>query len=147
MPWGELVAQLKADGVNSVTLTVSAGVMRQASDSGFDPELNYNPEREAIRKLAELIKANGMSVVITTFVNMADIITGDTTKEGQDRPFPTDPVAWLAAFRTSVLEWASFSNEVGASGFIPFLDETQHLFKNPDLTSGWLSLITDIRKV
>jgi len=146
-PWRDVIQQIKADGANNVMLIVSAGVMRNATDSDFDLSLQYNPELDAVRAIAELVKANGMSVTISTFANVANVISGDPGNAGQDRPYPLDPQTWLSHYGDSILRWARFAEAVGASSFVPFGDETQHLFRDTSLTDGWLTLIDDIRQV
>ena len=146
-PWDLVIKEIKADGANNVILIVSAGVMKNPRDTSFDPTLNYNPDLDAIRKIAKLVEANGMTVTISTFANIANVISGDPSTVGIDRPYPTDAQSWLKNFGTSVTQWAKFAQEVGASAFIPFTDETQHLFRDSSLTSGWVDLIEQIRQV
>jgi hypothetical protein len=145
-PWAEVVKQIRDSGANNITLIVSAGVMSKASDSSFDPTLSYNPDLQAIRKLAELIKANGMNVTIDVFPHIANVISGDGSKAGADRPYPANTQEWMQNFGKSVLEWARFSEEIGATTFIPFGDTTQHLFSDSSLTDSWLNLISKIRQ-
>jgi len=145
-PWSEVINQIRNSGANNITLSISAGVMSKASDSSFDPTLSYNPDLQAIRKLAELCKANGMSVTIDVFPHIANVISGDNSKIGIDRPNPSNPQEWLQNFGKSILEWARFSEEIGATTFIPFGDTTQHLFLDSSLTDGWLQLIGKIRQ-
>lgn len=146
-PWADVVESIRASGANSVTLIVSAGVLRNHTDNDFDPTLSYNPSEAAIRALVSLIQGAGLDVVINPFVHIANVITGDGSQQGADRARPTDPALWQQNFAESVLDWAAFAEEVGATGFIPFTDETQHLLGDAQLTSGWLELIQDIRGV
>ena len=145
-PWSEVIKQIRDTGANNVTLIVSAGVMSKASDSFFDPTLSYNPDLQAIRKLADLIKANGMGITIDVFPHIANVISGDGSKLGGDRPYPTNAQEWMQNFSKSILEWARFSEEIGATTFIPFGDTTQHLFLDSSLTDSWLNLIGKIRQ-
>lgn len=145
-PWSQVIGELKASGVNNVTLMVSAGVMRNATDSGFDPSLSSNPDLQAIRQMANLIKVQGMEVTLDLFPHVGNVISGDASNAGADRPYPSRPQEWLQNFGASVLSWARFATEIGATAFIPFGDTTQHLLRDPSLTSGWLQLIGQIRQ-
>lgn len=146
-PWGEVVQELRATGANTVTLIVSAGVMERAGDSGFSSTGSATPERQVVAALARLIQDAGMSVAINPFVHVANVITGDGSQAGADRPHPGNPAQWLEAFRQSTLDWARFAQEIGATAFIPLGDETQHLVRDPGLTGGWVQLLREVRQV
>ena len=145
-PWSQVIGELKASGVNNVTLMVSAGVMRNATDSGFDPSLSFNPDLQAIRQMASLIKAQGMEVTLDLFPHVSNVISGDASNAGADRPYPSRPLEWMQNFGASVLSWARFATEIGATAFVPFGDTTQHLMRDPSLTNSWLQLIGQIRQ-
>lgn len=143
--WSSVLDSIVTSGANSVTLMVSAGVMRRPTDSAFDPALSYNPDLAVIRQLASMAKSRGLAVEINVFAHVLDVVSGDASREGADRPYPTDRPAWQRSFSDSILKWAAFSQEIGARSFQPFLDETQHLFADPTLEAGWLTLIAGIR--
>lgn len=147
IPWAQVVESIRLDGANNVTLCMSAGVLRNYTDNAFDPALSYNPSMAATRALVSLLQDNGLNVTITTFAHIANVISGDGSQGAGDRPRPSDPVLWQQNFGASVLGWAQFAQEVGATAFIPFTDETQHLLQDTALTAGWLELIADIRAV
>jgi hypothetical protein len=147
IPWNDVVTQIVRTGANNVIVNVSAGVLRHYTDNGFDPDLSYNPPMEAVRGLVSLLQANGLDVTISAFVHVADAITGDSSAEGGGRAAPTDPALWQKNYGVSLVNWANFAQEVGATAFIPFQDETQHMLRMPSLTQGWLDLIAQIRSV
>lgn len=146
-PWRKLIDEIRNTGADSVTLIVSGGVMARATDSAFDPTIQHSPDMEVVRAIAALVKEAGMNVVINPFFTVNNVIAGDPTSAGADRPYPTDKHAWAASFSDSMLRWARFAQEVGASTLIPFTDETQHLIADPALTVTWLQLLTQIRQV
>lgn len=146
-PWLDLIRTVRAEGVNTVTLIVSAGVMRNNTDSGFDPALNYNPDMSVVRELARLIRQEGMDVILNPFVHIANVITGVDDSGQGDRAWPADQAAWLADFSAATLRWGALAQEIGASAFVPFGDETMHLLSQPAMTPGWLSLMDQIKTV
>lgn len=143
--WASTIQQIKATGANSVTLIVSGGVMNKASDNQFNPALKSSPDEAVVRGLVNLIQAAGMEVAINVFFTVDKVIAGDPGSAGADRPYPTDKSAWVASASQPILQWARFAQEVGASAYIPFSDETQHLLADSSLTSQWLQLIGQIR--
>lgn len=146
-PWADVVEQIRATGANNVTLILSVGVMASPTASGFDPARSESPGLDAVRALAQLIQAAGMTVTINTFVHVADTISGSDPNGQNDRANPADPAAWMSAFGARVLALARFAEDIGATAFVPFGDETQHLVRRPELADKWVALADGIRDV
>lgn len=146
-PWLGLIRVARAEGVNTVTLIVSTGVMRNNTDSRFDPALDYNPDLSVVRELARLIRQEGMDVTLNSFMHIENVLTGVDDSGQSDRARPADQAAWLADFGASTLRWAALAQEIGASAFAPFGDETMHLLSEPAMVPGWLSLMDQVKTV
>ena len=146
-PWLDLIRTVRAEGVNTVTLIVSAGVVRNNTDSRFDPSLDYNPDVAVIRELARLIRQEGMDVTLNSFMHIENVLTGVDDSGQSDRAWPQDQAAWLADFSASTLRWATLAQEIGASAFAPFGDETMHLLSQPAMVPGWMSLMDQVKTV
>lgn len=142
--WSSVLDSIKASGANDVMLIISAGVMPSTTANDFDPKLSVSPERETIRKLAEQIKALGMTVSISAFVNVDNLISG---AGGDDRPNPADRQAWLGNYTKVIVDMARFAEDIGAWAFLPLEDVTMHLVRDPVLTPGYLDLIAQVRSV
>lgn len=102
---------------------------------------------DSVRKLVELIKSKGLTATISTFTHLENVISGNPDLVGRDRPYPQDKQLWQQNFSKSILQWAQFSQDVGAFAFAPFEDVTQHLLRDPELTTGWLKLLDDIKAI
>jgi hypothetical protein len=137
----DVLEKIERSGANYVTIQLSAGVMSLPTDNGYSVT-SFNPELAGVRALAADIKSRGLKVGVSFFVNVENVITG---AGGSDRPAPTDPIAWIAAHRARMIEWAKFATEIGASSLILFQDEVQNLLALPELESHWLDLITAVR--
>lgn len=146
-PWLDLIRTARTQGVNTVTLIVSTGVMRNNTDSRFDPTLDYNPDLSVVRELARLIRQEGMDVTLNTFMHIANVLTGVDDSGQSDRARPADQAAWLADFGASTMRWAALARDIGASAFAPFGDETMHLLSEPAMVPGWLSLMDQVKTV
>lgn len=146
-PWLELIRTIRAEGVNTVTLIVSTGVMRNNTDSRFDPTLDYNPDVSVVRELARLIRQEGMDVTLNSFMHIENVLTGVDDSGQSDRAWPADQAAWLADFGAATLRWAALAQEIGASAFAPFGDETMHLLGQPAMVPGWMSLMDQVKAV
>lgn len=146
-PWLDLIRTARAEGVNTVTLIVSTGVVRSNTDSRFDPTLDYNPDVGVVRELARLIRQEGMDVTLNSFMHVENVLTGVDDSGQSDRVWPADQAAWLADFGASTLRWAALAQEIGASAFAPFGDETMHLLSQPAMVPGWASLMDQVKAV
>lgn len=141
--WRDVLDRIRDTGANHVTLQLSTGVMERPTDNAYSTT-DLNPSPQVLRALAADIKARGMSVGVSIFSNVANVITGSG---GSDRPAPSDPVAWFANHRTRVLERARFAQEIGATSFIFVQDEVQDLVVHPQLQALWPELMDAIRAV
>lgn len=142
--WHDVLREIRDDNANNVNIMMSAGVMEYPTDNDFSDTISYNPPLDAIRQLAAEAQSLGLSVTISTFTHVANVITG-SSGDNLDRPSPADPQVWFENYRTRILEWARFAQEIGAHSMIPFQDETQHLLAEPSLTTKWVQLIQAIR--
>lgn len=139
--FGDVLDKIQASGANYVTVQLSAGVMTFPTDNGYSAT-SYNPDLTAVRALAADIKARGLNLGVSFFVNVENVITGSG---GADRPAPTNPVQWITAHRARMVDWAKFAAELGASSFVVFQDDVQNLVASPELESHWLGLIDAVR--
>lgn len=143
--WRDVLDRIRQIGANHVTLQLTTGVMLNPTDNTFSDAVNYNPPIAAVRGMAADIRARGMSVGVSIFTNIQNVITGATI--GGDRPNPSNPVAWFGEYRPRVLEWARLAEELGASSFVFAQDEVQDLMVLPELEPHWIGLIDGIKGV
>jgi hypothetical protein len=143
--WATVLSELRATGATHVTLQLSTGVMEFPTDNAYSDTLSYNPPLAGVEGLAAAIRGQGMTVGVSLFTNVANVITG--TGEELDRPQPSNRAAWFVNHRARILEMAQFAESIGATSLILFQDEVQHLVRDPALTSDWIALIAAVRSV
>jgi hypothetical protein len=138
-----LVSELKSTGASDIKISVSLGTLAKYTDSKVDPALDTNPADHEIIGFAQQLKAAGFTLTLHGFANVQNTISGSGF--GADRPNPTNAQEWFVHHRQLILDKAKLAEAIGAERFVVFGDEVQHLVLLPELTSGWVSLLDELR--
>ncbi|MGH9886059.1 MAG: Ig-like domain-containing protein, partial [bacterium] len=125
--WHDVLQEIARTGANNLGLQLNTGVMVNPTDTAYSETISYAAPRAAIQAMAQEARSLGLSVTVATWSSVQNVTPA------LDRPYPSDRVAWLRNHRVRLVDQARFAQAIGASTFVVFEDDLQHLAADPSL--------------
>lgn len=145
-PMDEFLNEILSTGANTIKLTFTGGVMNTCYDNEFNSSIKYGSKLSDISSYIDLLKQNGLKVILAPYFQIADTVVGDSSVMC-DRPHPSDSVAWFLNYRELILEYAEFAEQKDIDYYFIVQDSVQDLLFDMDLTDLWVGLAKDVKQV
>ncbi len=152
IPLPQLIADVKAAGANDAKLIVTAGVASAAADNSYSASLlaRYSPSDAKLLDFAAQLRSQGLELTWSPFFQLDGTVAGSSSNAVGDRIRPADFDAWIANHQAALVHQAQLAQQAGATRFVIFSDEVQHLLFETQRTDTariqkWLNLIQAVR--